>query len=187
MDIYVGNLAYATTDDSLRAAFEAYGEVTSARVVTDRISHRSKGFGFVEMPNETEAAAAVEALNGSELDGRQIRANESQNKDFRRDGAPGGGRGRFGGGRPPRREGGFGGREGGRGGFRREGGSFGGEREGGFRSERGGFGGGREGGRGGFRREGGFGSRGGSYAGPRGPRNSGPRGGGSYQPRESQW
>lgn len=80
MDIYVGNLAYATTDDGLRAAFAAFGEVTSARVVTDRMTGRSKGFGFVEMPNADEANAAIAALNGADLDGRTIRANESQPK-----------------------------------------------------------------------------------------------------------
>ena len=80
MDIYVGNLAYATDDESLRAAFAAYGEVTSARVVTDRMTNRSKGFGFVEMPNEDEANAAIAALNGAEPDGRPLRVNESQPK-----------------------------------------------------------------------------------------------------------
>lgn len=107
MDIYCGNLAYATTDDGLKAAFAAYGEVTSARVVADRMTGRSKGFGFVEMPNAEEANAAIAALNGSELDGRNIRVNESQPKP--REERRGGGRGGFGGGR-----GGFGG---GRGGF----------------------------------------------------------------------
>ena len=80
MDIYVGNLAYATTDDGLKAAFAAYGEVTSARVVTDRMTGRSKGFGFVEMPDREQAQAAIDALNGQPLDGRPIRANESQPK-----------------------------------------------------------------------------------------------------------
>jgi len=80
MDIYVGNLAYATTDDGLRAAFAAYGEVTSARVVKDRMTERSKGFGFVEMPDPAQAQAAIDALNGSDLDGRPIRVNESQPK-----------------------------------------------------------------------------------------------------------
>ncbi len=96
MDIYVGNLAYATTDEGLRAAFAAFGEVTSARVVTDRMTGRSKGFGFVEMPNGEQAQAAVEALNGKELDGRPLRVNESQPKprEERR-----GGRGGYGGGR----------------------------------------------------------------------------------------
>ena len=110
MDIYCGNLAYATTDDRLKAAFAAYGEVTSARVVTDRMTGRSKGFGFVEMPNAEQAEAAIAALNGSEMDGRPIRVNESQPKpqEDRRGGRGGfggrGGRGGFGGGR-----GGFGG------------------------------------------------------------------------------
>ena len=100
MDIYVGNLAYATTDEGLRAAFAAFGEVTSARVVTDRMTGRSKGFGFVEMPNGEQAQAAVEALNGKELDGRPLRVNESQPKprEERRGGRGGysGGRGRGG-------------------------------------------------------------------------------------------
>jgi len=102
MDIYVGNLAYATTDEGLRAAFAAYGEVTSARVVKDRMNNRSKGFGFVEMPDQAQAQAAVDALNGSEIDGRPIRCNESQPK-------PRGER---------RGGGGFGGRRRGRGGDR---------------------------------------------------------------------
>ena len=95
MDIYCGNLAYATTDDGLKAAFAAYGEVTSARVVTDRMTGRSKGFGFVEMPNAEQAEAAIAALNGSEMDGRPIRVNESQPKP--QDDRRGGGRGGFGG------------------------------------------------------------------------------------------
>ena len=119
MDIYCGNLAYATTDDGLKAAFAAYGEVTSARVVTDRMTGRSKGFGFVEMPNAEQAEAAIAALNGSEMDGRPIRVNQSQPKpqEDRRGGRGGfggrGGRGGFGGGR-----GGFGGGRGGFGGGR---------------------------------------------------------------------
>ena len=104
MDIYVGNLAYATTDDGLKAAFAAYGEVTSARVVTDRMTGRSKGFGFVEMPDRTQAQAAIDALNGQPLDGRPVRVNESQPKPREDRGGFRGGRGGFGGGR-----GGFGG------------------------------------------------------------------------------
>ena len=98
MDIYVGNLAYATTDDGLKAAFAAYGEVTSARVVTDRMTGRSKGFGFVEMPNADQANAAIAALNGQPLDGRPVRVNESQPKprEERRGGYRGGGRGGYG-------------------------------------------------------------------------------------------
>ena len=80
MDIYVGNLAYATNDDSLKAEFEKYGAVSSARVCTDRISGRSKGFGFVEMPNDEEAQKAIDALNGKDLDGRPVRVNKSQPK-----------------------------------------------------------------------------------------------------------
>ena len=113
MDIYVGNLAYATDDDALRAAFAAFGEVSSARVVVDRMTNRSKGFGFVEMPNAEEANAAIAALNGTDLDGRTIRVNESQPKPREerrggRGGFGGGSRGGFGGrggaGRPPRRD-----------------------------------------------------------------------------------
>jgi len=96
MDIYVGNLAYSTNDESLRSAFAAYGEVASARVVSDRMTGRSKGFGFVEMPDRAQAQAAIDALNGQELDGRALRENESQPKprEERRGGAGGG----FGGG-----------------------------------------------------------------------------------------
>ena len=112
MEIYVGNLAYATTDDGLKAAFAAFGEVTAVRVVTDRMTGRSKGFGFVTMPDAAQAQAAIDALNGHELDGRTVRVNESQPKprEERRGGFGGGrggygGRGGFGGGdRGPRRE-----------------------------------------------------------------------------------
>jgi RNA recognition motif-containing protein len=109
MDIYVGNLAYSTNDESLKEAFSAYGEVTSARVVTDRMSGRSKGFGFVEMPNRAQAQAAIDALNGKDVDGRALRVNESQPKprEERRGGGGGGGGfrgGRGGGGGGDRRE-----------------------------------------------------------------------------------
>ena len=80
MDIYVGNLAYKTTDDDLRELFSAHGEVTSARVVTDRISGQSKGFGFVEMPDREAAQKAIDAINGNEFQGRALRVNESQPK-----------------------------------------------------------------------------------------------------------
>ena len=108
MEIYVGNLAYATTDDGLKAAFSAFGEVTAVRVVTDRMTGRSKGFGFVTMPDAVQAKAAIDALNGQELDGRTVRVNESQPKPREE---RGGYRGGFGGGR-----GGYGDR-GGRGGY----------------------------------------------------------------------
>lgn len=78
MNIYVGNLPYSTTDEDLRAAFAAYGSVTSARVVFDRETGRSRGFGFVEMANSSEALAAIEALNQTEMQGRQLRINEAR-------------------------------------------------------------------------------------------------------------
>jgi RNA recognition motif-containing protein len=111
MDIYVGNLAYKTTDDDLRELFSAHGEVTSARVVTDRISGQSKGFGFVEMPDRDSAQKAIEAINGQDFQGRALRVNESQPKprEDRRGGGGGGGGGFRGGDR-----GGRGGDRGGR-------------------------------------------------------------------------
>ena len=100
MDIYVGNLAYSTTDEGLRALFAAYGTVSSARVCTDRMTGRSRGFGFVEMPNQQEAQAAVDAINGKEVDGRPLRVNESQPKPREeRRGFGGGPRGGYGGSR----------------------------------------------------------------------------------------
>lgn len=109
MDIYVGNLAYSTTDDELQQIFAEYGTVSSARVCIDRMSGRSKGFGFVEMPEASEAQAAIDAVNGREVDGRALRVNESQPKprDDRR--GYGGGGGGGGGGRDRRGGGGGGG------------------------------------------------------------------------------
>jgi RNA recognition motif-containing protein len=78
MDIYVGNLAYATTDEELNALFAEYGTVSAARVVKDRVTGRSKGFGFVEMPDTAQANAAIAAINGREVGGRTLRVNESQ-------------------------------------------------------------------------------------------------------------
>ena len=78
MNIYVGNLAYSTTDSSLEEAFGAHGTVERAQVVIDRNSGRSRGFGFVEMPNDEEAKAAIEALNGSDMDGRALNVNEAR-------------------------------------------------------------------------------------------------------------
>lgn len=107
MDIYVGNLAYSTDDEILKNAFAEFGEVTAARIVADRMTGRSKGFGFVEMPDREQAQAAIDALNGKELDGRSIRVNESQPKprEERRGGGGGGFRGgRGGGGGRERRE-----------------------------------------------------------------------------------
>jgi RNA recognition motif-containing protein len=78
MKMYVGNLSYDTTDDSLNAAFAAHGEVASATVITDRETGRSRGFGFVEMNNDEEAKAAMAALDGTDLDGRPIRVDEAR-------------------------------------------------------------------------------------------------------------
>ena len=78
MNIYIANLPYSTDRDQLREIFAAYGEVASARVVTDRETGRSKGFGFVEMPDNAQAQAAVDALNGSEVGGRKVVVNEAR-------------------------------------------------------------------------------------------------------------
>ena len=78
MNIYVGNLSYDLTTDELREAFEKYGEVSSVNIITDRDSGRSKGFGFVEMPNSNEAEDAIQDLNGSILKGRSARVNEAR-------------------------------------------------------------------------------------------------------------
>ena len=79
-NIYVGNLPYSTTDESLQEAFAAHGTVTRAQVVIDRASDRSRGFGFVEMADDGEAQAAIEAMNGSELDGRTLVVNVARPK-----------------------------------------------------------------------------------------------------------
>jgi RNA recognition motif-containing protein len=78
MNIYAGNLSYSVTDEDLREAFGAFGEVASASVICDRESGRSKGFGFVEMPVDDEAKLAIESLNGQDIKGRNINANEAR-------------------------------------------------------------------------------------------------------------
>jgi RNA recognition motif-containing protein len=130
--LYVGGLSYSTTDEGLNQAFAQAGNVTSAQVVIDRMTGRSRGFGFVEMDTDEAAQAAIELWNGKELEGRTITVNEARPREERPAGG-GGGRG-FGGG-------------GGRGGF---GGGRGGDRGG-----RGGFGGGND--RGGSNDQGGSG------------------------------
>ncbi len=95
MKIYVGNLPFETTDESLAQEFEVFGEVVSANVVVDRASGRSRGFGFVEMPAQTEAEAAIAGLNGKDLMGRTLTVNESKPREG---GGGGGGGGGFGGG-----------------------------------------------------------------------------------------
>jgi RNA recognition motif-containing protein len=81
-NIYVGNLAYGTTEEGLRAAFGAYGSVRRVSIIMDRETGKSRGFGFVEMDNDSEGQAAIEALNGSKLDGRQIIVNEARPRQF---------------------------------------------------------------------------------------------------------
>jgi RNA recognition motif-containing protein len=80
MNIYVGNLSWNLKDQDLSNLFATHGEVSSAKIVTDKFTNRSKGFGFVEMPNDDQAQAAIAALNGSEVDGRNIVVNESRPK-----------------------------------------------------------------------------------------------------------
>jgi RNA recognition motif-containing protein len=119
--LYVGNLPYTVTDSELQQMFEAHGAVTSAQVIMDRETGRSKGFGFVEMAGDAEAQAAITALNGQQMGGRPLTVNEARPKE----GGGGGGRGGFGGGRGGGGggRGGYGGGGGGRGGYGGGGGS----------------------------------------------------------------
>ena len=106
--LYVGGLSYDTTEDGLKEAFSKAGAVESATVIKDRETNRSRGFGFVEMTNDEDAAKAIEMWNGKELDGRTLRVNEARPMTERSGGA-GGGRGGFGGGGGGRGRGGYGG------------------------------------------------------------------------------
>jgi RNA recognition motif-containing protein len=83
MNIYVGNLSYDAADEDLRAAFEAYGTVSSASVIKDRFTGRSRGFGFVEMPSRDEGQAAIDGLNGKEMLGRALRISEARSQERR--------------------------------------------------------------------------------------------------------
>lgn len=154
--LYVGNLPYGVRDMDLEQAFSQFGQVISAKVMMERDTGRSKGFGFVEMGSDTDAQAAIQGMHDQALGGRNIVVNEARPMEPR----------------PPRSGGGFGGggygggREGGYGGGRNEGGGYGGGR-----SEGGGYGGG-------GRNEGGFRSPYGN--GPRGGGNGGGRSGGGY-------
>lgn len=96
MNIYVGNLPYSTTDEQLQELFAAYGTVASATVLRDRYSGLSRGFGFVEMPNDAEAEAAIQALNGSMLEGRPLKVDKARPRRDRGGGGGGGGYGRRG-------------------------------------------------------------------------------------------
>jgi len=153
--LYVGNLPYSVRDGDLEQAFGAFGAVTSAKVMMERDTGRSKGFGFVEMGSDAEAQAAIEGMNGQSLGGRNVVVNEARPMEAR-----------------PPRTGGFGGPRGGGGGGGYGGGGGGGY--GGGRREGGGGYGGGEGGGGGFRSPYGTGPRGG------GRRDGGYGGGGSY-------
>jgi cold-inducible RNA-binding protein len=100
--LYVGNLAYGVNDSDLETMFAAHGTVQSAQVIMDRETNRSKGFGFVEMSSSNEADAAINALNGKEVDGRKLTVNEARPREDRggsRSGGGGGGRSGGGGGR----------------------------------------------------------------------------------------
>ncbi len=156
--LYVGNLAYSVRDDSLQQAFAEFGTVTSAKVMMDRDTGRSKGFGFVEMGSDAEAQAAINGMNGQPLEGRAVVVNEARPREERPGGfggrGGGGGYGGGGGGRSPYGGGGGGGGYGGGGG--------------------GGYGGGGGGGYGG----GGGGGGRSPYGTGRGPRGGG--GGGGY-------
>ena len=122
MKLYVGNLAYEVTEDDLRGAFSEFGELQSVKIITDKYSNRSKGFGFIEM-NDAEAEQAIAALNGVDLKGRAISVSQARPQEPRREGGGGGG---F-----RRGPGGGGGNRGGRGG------SGGGRSGGGYGSGRG--------------------------------------------------
>ncbi len=102
MNIYVGNLSRDVTEEALREAFEAFGQVTSATVIKDKFSGEPRGFGFVEMQAKAEAQAAIDGLNGKDLKGRMLNVNEARprTEGHRGGGRPGGGGGRPGGGRP---------------------------------------------------------------------------------------
>lgn len=144
-NIYVGNLSFRATEDDVRQAFGAYGEVSSVNIIVDRETGRSRGFAFVEMPNADEANAAIEALNSQEVAGRRITVNEARPRDERPQRSGGS---RYGGG-------------GDRGGY---GGGGGGGERGSYGGDRGGYGGGG----GGY----GGGDRGGDRGGERAPRRS---------------
>lgn len=120
MNIFVAKLSFDTQDDDLREAFEQYGIVDSAKIIMDQSTGRSKGFGFVEMPNDAEALNAIEGLDNSDLDGRTIVAKKAEDRENR----GGGGGGNRGGGGGNRGGGGYGG-----GGNRGGGGGYGGGRD----------------------------------------------------------
>ena len=153
--LYVGNLPYSVRDNDLEQAFSQFGAVTSAKVMMERDTGRSKGFGFVEMGSDAEAQAAINGMNGQPLGGRSVVVNEARPMEPRPPRSGGFGGGGYGGGGG----GGYGGgrRDGDTGGGRRDGGGYGGGNDGGFRSPYG------SGPRGGGRSGGGGGRSGGGY------------------------
>ena len=92
MNIYVGNLSHQVTEDDLRKAFEAFGQVESANIIKDKFSGESRGFGFVQMPSKQQAQEAIEQMNGTDLMGRSINVNEARPRPAGRQGGRGGGR-----------------------------------------------------------------------------------------------
>jgi len=96
MNIYVGSLSYRASEEELRQAFEAFGQVESVKIIKDKYSGESRGFGFVEMPDNTEAQSAIEGLNGKELSGRTLKVSEARPRsEARRGGGRRGGRERY--------------------------------------------------------------------------------------------
>ncbi len=93
MNIYVGNLPYSTTEDDLKQQFESFGRVDSARIIVDKYTDQSKGFGFVEMPDSNEARAAITGLDGKDMGGRPLKVNEARPKTEGGRGGDRGGRG----------------------------------------------------------------------------------------------
>jgi RNA recognition motif-containing protein len=152
MDIYVGNLPYTATEEDVTGLFAAYGPVERVKIITDRETGRSKGFAFVTLGDQSQLNAAIEALNGYDYQGRALRVNASEPKEFKPGGGGGDRRGGGGGG-----YGGGGGGGGGYGGDRRGGGGggYGGDRRGGGGGYKGGGGGGYKGGGGGYKGGGG--------------------------------
>ena len=118
MNLYIGNLSWSISEPELQQTFEAYGEVSSCKIVKDKMTNRSKGFAFVEMPNDDEANAAISALNGKDVKGRNISVNEARPREERPQGGSGGG--------------GYRGGSGGGGGNRSGGGGYGGGSGGGY-------------------------------------------------------
>ena len=108
MNLYVGNLLFDVAENDLKSLFEPFGQVTEVRLIMDKYTGKSKGFGFIEMPSRDEALKAIAELNGKDMKGRPMTVNEAKPKTDRGDR---GGRGGFGGGRGGRGRGGFGGRD----------------------------------------------------------------------------